>query len=218
MSGIERVKLEQALKITRRMYENPAFGIFRDPVPATLPGYYSIIKNPQDLHSILNRLESGKYLSFDNWMTDMKLIFSNSRKFNEQDEVILDYTNQCQNIFEKFVKEINHINMSQMSEKILNQVVKLEKLFKSAPPSVRSILPKDDKYTHDQLSMNSKEKANLLEKINNFTNPDDILKVTQIMEHFGIPINSEHGGIINFSADKLTDEVYWYLGSAFGNK
>ncbi|EAY23262.1 Bromodomain containing protein [Trichomonas vaginalis G3] len=215
MSGIEKIKIEQALKVTRKMYENPAFALFRDPVDPATPGYYQSIKNPQDISSILGRLEKGQYLSFEKWRDDVKQIFTNCRKFNDQFEDLVDYANQCQAIFEKYMKELPPLTMSLMSTEMLSQIDKLQKLFKNPPKAIKEILPKDNKYTHDQLNMQDSDKSKLLERINNFSSPDDILRVTHIMEYFKIPKNSEHNGIINYSADKLTDEVYWNLGATF---
>jgi histone acetyltransferase len=50
-------------------------------------GYYDMIKNPMDLHTMEKKLRNGKYATMDMFVEDMLLIFDNCREYNSKDSV-----------------------------------------------------------------------------------------------------------------------------------
>lgn len=60
-----------------------------DPVYWEIPDYFDVIKNPMDLGTIQQRIESGDYE--DNWnayAADVRLVWSNAMTYNKEDDVV----------------------------------------------------------------------------------------------------------------------------------
>lgn len=60
-----------------------------DPVYWEIPDYFDVIKNPMDLGTIQQRIESGYYE--DNWnayAADVRLVWSNAMTYNKEDDVV----------------------------------------------------------------------------------------------------------------------------------
>ncbi|XP_031142259.1 E3 ubiquitin-protein ligase TRIM33 isoform X4 [Sander lucioperca] len=59
---------------------------FRKPVPSSVPNYYKIIKHPMDLKKVKKRLQlrsSQHYQSIQEFVSDMRLVFTNCANYNE---------------------------------------------------------------------------------------------------------------------------------------
>ncbi|XP_074498867.1 E3 ubiquitin-protein ligase TRIM33 isoform X2 [Sebastes fasciatus] len=59
---------------------------FREPVPSSVPNYYKIIKQPMDLKKVKRRLQlrsSQYYQSVQEFVSDMRLVFTNCANYNE---------------------------------------------------------------------------------------------------------------------------------------
>ncbi|XP_034732425.1 E3 ubiquitin-protein ligase TRIM33 isoform X2 [Etheostoma cragini] len=59
---------------------------FREPVPSSVPNYYKIIKHPMDLKKVKKRLQlrsSQYYKSIQEFVSDMRLVFTNCANYNE---------------------------------------------------------------------------------------------------------------------------------------
>ncbi|XP_063741497.1 E3 ubiquitin-protein ligase TRIM33 isoform X2 [Eleginops maclovinus] len=59
---------------------------FREPVPSSVPNYYKIIKTPMDLKRVKKRLQlrsSQHYQSVQEFVSDMRLVFTNCANYNE---------------------------------------------------------------------------------------------------------------------------------------
>ena len=73
---------EICLNITKKMMNYPCAKCFLEPVDPSEREYLEIIKSPQDLTSILSRLENSNYQTVDSWEQDVNLIWYNAEKFN----------------------------------------------------------------------------------------------------------------------------------------
>ena len=70
------------------------------------PDYYEVIQKPIDMTMIQNKIRNGSYRSEDELVSDMKLMFSNCRQYNEEgsgiykDAIILEQVliNKCKEI------------------------------------------------------------------------------------------------------------------------
>uniref|UniRef100_A0A8C5LNG9 E3 ubiquitin-protein ligase TRIM33 n=1 Tax=Leptobrachium leishanense TaxID=445787 RepID=A0A8C5LNG9_9ANUR len=61
---------------------------FQEPVPASIPNYYKIIKKPMDLSTVKKKLQkkhSQHYQTPENFVADVRLIFKNCERFNEEE-------------------------------------------------------------------------------------------------------------------------------------
>uniref|UniRef100_A0A803TJ14 RING-type E3 ubiquitin transferase n=1 Tax=Anolis carolinensis TaxID=28377 RepID=A0A803TJ14_ANOCA len=67
---------------------------FQEPVPASIPNYYKIIKKPMDLSTVKKKLQkkhSQHYQTPDDFVADVRLIFKNCERFNEMMKVVQVY-------------------------------------------------------------------------------------------------------------------------------
>lgn len=67
--------------------------------------YYDFIKNPMDLSTVELKLENNKYDTFESFIKDVRLIFSNCRTYNNETTSYYKYANKLEKFFEKKVKE-----------------------------------------------------------------------------------------------------------------
>ncbi len=51
-----------------------------------MPDYYEIIKNPLCLEQVLDRVDSGHYLTLQAFLSDIRLIASNAEEYNPKDD------------------------------------------------------------------------------------------------------------------------------------
>ncbi|XP_018424979.1 PREDICTED: E3 ubiquitin-protein ligase TRIM33 isoform X1 [Nanorana parkeri] len=64
---------------------------FQEPVPLTIPNYYKIIKKPMDLSTVKKKLQkkhSQHYQTPEDFVADVRLIFKNCERFNENDSEV----------------------------------------------------------------------------------------------------------------------------------
>jgi hypothetical protein len=47
-----------------------------------IPDYFNVISHPMDLGSVRSRLDSGYYQEWRDFMSDVKLVFSNATTYN----------------------------------------------------------------------------------------------------------------------------------------
>ncbi|XP_073523243.1 E3 ubiquitin-protein ligase TRIM33 isoform X2 [Phyllobates terribilis] len=67
---------------------------FQEPVPASIPNYYKIIKKPMDLSTVKKKLQkkhSQHYQTPEVFVSDVRLIFKNCERFNEMMKVVQVY-------------------------------------------------------------------------------------------------------------------------------
>uniref|UniRef100_A0A673ML91 E3 ubiquitin-protein ligase TRIM33 n=1 Tax=Sinocyclocheilus rhinocerous TaxID=307959 RepID=A0A673ML91_9TELE len=72
---------------------------FQEPVPASVPNYYKIIKHPMDLTLVKRKLQRKHplhYKSPKEFVSDVRLVFSNCAKFNEMSRIIQVYDEEKQ--------------------------------------------------------------------------------------------------------------------------
>lgn len=67
----------------------PGTDAFLQPVnPKRVPDYYNIVKNPISLQEIKNKITKQQYELRQEFLTDIKLMFDNSRMYNGDNNVI----------------------------------------------------------------------------------------------------------------------------------
>uniref|UniRef100_A0A8C5B5Y6 Tripartite motif containing 33 n=1 Tax=Gadus morhua TaxID=8049 RepID=A0A8C5B5Y6_GADMO len=72
---------------------------FREPVATSVPNYYKIIKQPMDLQKVKKKLQvrsAQQYRSTQDFVSDVRLVFSNCSKYNEMSRIIQVYDEEKQ--------------------------------------------------------------------------------------------------------------------------
>ncbi len=71
-----------------------------------VPEYYTTIESPMDLSTMEERLENDSYAGPKDMVTDLKLIFSNSRQFNDANTVYVKCAGKLEKYMWSLIKEI----------------------------------------------------------------------------------------------------------------
>jgi bromodomain-containing factor 1 len=89
-----------------------------DPVELNIPHYYSIIKHPMDLGTVERKLQSSnplkpdpnttnpRYFNSDEFIADVRLIFTNCLTFNGEVHVITKLSRFLEEMFDKQMKNL----------------------------------------------------------------------------------------------------------------
>jgi histone acetyltransferase len=89
--------------ILDRIWSHPSATPFRQPVScADSPFYRNFTENPMDLSTIRSKVKQQKYKKFNNFMNDLRLIFTNCYQYNGDSS---PYTKTAQDL-ERFVRDI----------------------------------------------------------------------------------------------------------------
>lgn len=89
------------------------FNVPVDYIKLGVPDYPNIIKNPMDLGTIETKLASGAYEQVDDWIDDVRLVFSNCKTFNPPDHVVHKMAKMLEANFDK--------KLAQLLEKVENR-------------------------------------------------------------------------------------------------
>jgi histone acetyltransferase len=80
---------------------------FRQPVrKEEVPDYYDIIKNPMDLLTVRQKIDSGKYNSKEEFEADVKLIFTNAKTYNQPNTVYYKYADEVESAATKLLANL----------------------------------------------------------------------------------------------------------------
>ena len=79
-----------------------------DPVKSNMPDYPNIIKNPMDLGTIKNNLNSNKYAKMDEFIRDVHLVFDNCFLYNGENSYV---SGLCKQVKEEFQKLFDSLSM-----------------------------------------------------------------------------------------------------------
>lgn len=77
-----------------------------------LMDYPEIIKNPMDLGTIRDKLESGKYSSINAFENDMRLVFTNCMTYNRSDSDLYQTAEKALKTFERHIAKIKQTTKS----------------------------------------------------------------------------------------------------------
>eukprot|EP00826_Nyctotherus_ovalis_P018954 TRINITY_DN15767_c0_g4_i2.p1 TRINITY_DN15767_c0_g4~~TRINITY_DN15767_c0_g4_i2.p1 ORF type:complete len:305 (+),score=68.76 TRINITY_DN15767_c0_g4_i2:53-916(+) len=94
-----------ATKIMNHMWRAQGGRKFHSPVDSSAlnaPDYYSIIKNPIDFGTIKNKLKEMMYTSYEEFVSDMKRVFSNCILYNGENSKLADI---ARNLRAEFAKQ-----------------------------------------------------------------------------------------------------------------
>lgn len=116
------------LNIIDQLYKWKLTAFFRHPVDPEAEGledYFKIIKKPMDLDTVKKTLYDGNYPSIEAFLTDLHLIWDNTKLFNGKDSIMTYISDEILNWLEKKEKLINKtedeiwlINLKEIESKI----------------------------------------------------------------------------------------------------
>lgn len=140
--GLNSYEKDACLKITKKFIDMPISAEFRELVDDKNELYYSKIKTPMALNTVLKKLNENKYNKVQEWKDDMNTIWNNAIKFNKGHQ----FSDSPQKFIFYFAKELSqrfkelseNIPSTLFQEWILNLEEKQKKLTKilNAPPNI----------------------------------------------------------------------------------
>jgi len=71
-----------------------------DPIELNLPDYFNVIKNPMDLGTVKQKLDSGQYPTVDAFANDCSLTFDNAISYNEDGSDVNQIAREMKHLFE----------------------------------------------------------------------------------------------------------------------
>ncbi|KAK6643901.1 hypothetical protein RUM43_000166 [Polyplax serrata] len=84
----------------------PILMFMEKPSKKLYPEYYKVIAEPIDLLQIQSNIKAEKYTTEDQFIADLKLMFSNCRNFNEENSVIFKDANNLEKVLNDKLKEL----------------------------------------------------------------------------------------------------------------
>jgi len=88
---------------------HPMDPFLEKPSKKLYPDYYQIIQHPIDMNSIQKNIESDRYGTVDDIVGDFRLMFSNCRKYNEENSMIYDDANLLEKVLNDKLKELSGV-------------------------------------------------------------------------------------------------------------
>lgn len=172
----------QCIKITKQFMDDKLSGFFiepfHDPDKAVRDDYYSIIKKPMDLSTIMKKLKENNYVCISDWSNDMNLIFDNAIKYNTDKTLIGNIAIYLKRKLEKKIKNIENLNSRNYEDQIINFTLELNQTLLNPPESIS--VETDDQSTIEKLEEFSttriNELKNKLESLIKDNKEDQIIK------------------------------------------
>ncbi|GMF17571.1 unnamed protein product [Phytophthora fragariaefolia] len=104
------MSMKKCLSMLKGLMSNPKAGPFLapvDPVALGIPDYFHVIKEPMDLGTIRNNLETGFYDSPTAFAEHVRLVFRNAMLYNAAHSQVHIYARKLMDDFEKRFKSLN---------------------------------------------------------------------------------------------------------------
>jgi hypothetical protein len=71
-----------------------------------VPDYHDIIKIPMDLQTIKQKIDLGKYSNKEEFETDVRLVFSNAKTYNQPNTVYYKYAEEVESVANKLLSNL----------------------------------------------------------------------------------------------------------------
>ncbi|OHT16875.1 Bromodomain containing protein [Tritrichomonas foetus] len=184
---------QMCLRLTKQMMEYPCAKCFLEPVDPDEVEYLRVIKSPQDLTSILSRLENNQYKSVDLWEQDVNLIWYNAEKFNGSHSYIFILASALAKRFSKIKRVVDIERLEDWTKWFFEFEARLDTLTKSSPPKARKHFPAALVREATKVPFTEEEFTALDKALKDLTTPNDLLYLNNILRHHAskIDINAE---------------------------
>ena len=177
------------LEITKQMMTYPCAQCFVEPVDPDETDYLAVIQSPQDLTTILSRLETKQYETVDLWEQDVNLIWYNAEKFNGTQSYYFSLASALAKRFQKIKRVIDIERLEKWTKEFYDLELKLNTLLKSAPDIIKGALP--DNLVNDTKNTDfSEDEYSALDKaLKLLSKPSDLLFLNNVLRNFAPKIN-----------------------------
>uniref|UniRef100_A0A3Q1HL86 Tyrosine-protein kinase BAZ1B n=1 Tax=Anabas testudineus TaxID=64144 RepID=A0A3Q1HL86_ANATE len=109
VSGPRRqaLELERCEEILKKLMKFRYSWPFREPVsPDEAEDYLDIISQPMDFQTILGKFSQGSYRHAQDFLEDMKLVFSNAEEYNQQGSTVLSCMVKTEQTFTELLQKL----------------------------------------------------------------------------------------------------------------
>uniref|UniRef100_A0A8C2XF97 Tyrosine-protein kinase BAZ1B n=1 Tax=Cyclopterus lumpus TaxID=8103 RepID=A0A8C2XF97_CYCLU len=108
-TGVRRqvLELEKCEEILKKLMKFRYSWPFRDPVSVEeAEDYLDIISQPMDFHTMLGKFSQGSYRHAQDFMEDLKLVFSNAEEYNQQGSTVLSCMVKTEQTFTELLQKL----------------------------------------------------------------------------------------------------------------
>lgn len=201
-----------AEKVMEKVMKHPCARPFMIPlVPGkTCPqNYTKYVKNPIDLTTIKKQLKAKKYRSLKEWHNAVNLIWSNTRTYYEEEDLMIPLTDEVEAIFENELRmQQLHKNVDEWWKEVLRLQEKIGTLNNNPPEKTIYSFSgfNSSKKLSSQLYTN-KEVKQFLNAVKLMKNPDDQEGLINIIGDMQPELKS-NGNTVNVDIYKLTPTTF----------
>ena len=218
MSNSNQQELLKICKeITEELRRYPGAQLFNEPVNPELqavPGYYKKLKNPQDLGTILDRLNRGEYTDVKVWERDVNTVWQNAELYNGRDSFVSVIAHHMSDHFKILKRRLDTKKISGWMKFLYIQREKLDRLLLSPPSGVGPIFPIRRAVSSSEYApFSSRELDCLIEASRIFYKPDDLLQITKILNTENLVPNGQEDVEIN--VDEVSPKTLHMLRDFF---
>ncbi|KAK5603785.1 Tyrosine-protein kinase baz1b [Crenichthys baileyi] len=103
----QALELERCEEILKKLMKFRYSWPFRDPVsPDEAEDYLDIISEPMDFQTMLGKFSQGSYRHAQDFLEDMKLVFSNAEEYNQQGSTVLSCMVKTEQTFTELIQKL----------------------------------------------------------------------------------------------------------------
>ncbi|OAY29077.1 hypothetical protein MANES_15G116300v8 [Manihot esculenta] len=146
----------QFFSLLNSLIKHPCGWAFRepvDPVALNIPDYFSIISNPMDLGTIKSKLEKNQYSGAEEFVADVRLIFSNAMLYNPPTNYVHQMAESMNKFFESRWKSLEakwNRELSKSGDENILSGKSLRLNCPETPPLPNAVIPKRSKPSEDR--------------------------------------------------------------------
>lgn len=187
---------EKCLKVTLMMQNSPCCKIFIEPVDTTveqdMADYFDVIKDPQDIQTILTRINDNYYQTYEEWEKAMLLVFDNAVKYYGGSDRPIE-SSMAKVMKKKFLKlckffTIPYKTQSDWFNCIESLYQKINTTMKKSPPSLKKEF-EDKSFSRSADQHNEIKK--LCSSLSRLTDQSSQYEIMQLLTTFGVKIDSK---------------------------
>lgn len=173
-------------EITIELRQYPGARLFNEPVnpeQQSVPNYYKKVKNPQDLGTILDRLEHGEYTDIKLWEKDINLVWLNAELYNGKESYVSVIAHHMQRHFSKLKKRLEMKKISGWMKFLYFSREKLDRLLLSPPSNIGPIFPIHRQINSQEYAPFSNRELDCLIEASRFCfKPEDLMQISKILQ------------------------------------